>query len=172
MKPMIQSALRDFCAGLLFLLLLTCTHADPSMIGSQIIVSDDRGKTWTPRPKIRFRFSGVYWMRIFSVLLLLLRIQTSSMMDPVYSNLGYLRCVEQNQDRLYRTGDGGRTWARLQIPNVQFIHTITLHPGAPQIVYAIRPGHLRSQRRRAKLETAPVRGCAALCRRLHDPLVL
>lgn len=56
--------------------------------------------------------------------------------DPTMPNLGYLRCTEHYQDRLYRTGDGGRTWARLQIPGVNAINTIALHPGAPQIVYA------------------------------------
>lgn len=56
--------------------------------------------------------------------------------DPVTPNIAYLRCVESNKDRLYRTTDGGRTWSSLSLPGAGFINTIVETPGKPQTAYA------------------------------------
>jgi photosystem II stability/assembly factor-like uncharacterized protein len=100
--------------------------------GGGVWKTTDGGLSWTPVSDKAFRTSSVGAIAI-----------APSNPDVVYAGMGEteLRGNIIQGDGIYRTADGGKTWASLGLEKTQAIARIRVHPSNPDLVYVAALGN-------------------------------
>jgi photosystem II stability/assembly factor-like uncharacterized protein len=100
--------------------------------GGGLWKTTDGGTTWAPVTDGQLRSSSVGAVAV-----------AASRPDVVYLGMGeaQLRGNVMQGDGVYRSDDGGRTWAHRGLGDTQAIARIRVHPTDPEVVYVAALGH-------------------------------
>src|ERR1044071_4926140 len=100
--------------------------------GGGVWKTTDGGLTWRPVSDKSFRTSSVGALAI-----------AASNPDVVYAGMGEteLRGNIIQGDGVYKTTDGGKTWASIGLEKTQAIARIRVHPTNPELVYVAALGN-------------------------------
>ncbi len=94
--------------------------------------TDDAGMYWTPVGEGQFRYASVGAMAI-----------APTDPDVMYVGLGEpnLRQSVSWGDGMYKSTDGGESWAHIGLPEARQIARVRIHPENPDLVYVASMGH-------------------------------
>ncbi|MEW6321779.1 MAG: glycosyl hydrolase [Acidobacteriota bacterium] len=101
-------------------------------VGGGVWKTTDFGHTWTPVTDAHLESSSVGALAV-----------AESNPDIVYAGMGEA-CFRGNiiqGDGIYKTTDGGKTWAHVGLRDSQIVSKIRVHPSNPDLVYAAVLGH-------------------------------